>query len=259
MTDDEIGDAGAHVSGEVNGTDRAGTFFECRVLNDEFESGGATTTTKAPAQQTTAKSTTKAPVQVVPETTGNKIDVYQEVFALGNFLMEVNDPDLGPVTMAMKGNKMYLNASMEGITLKLLYDGDKTDAENPDGTWYIIIDSLKKYAVMPADMLGDMNVEELTSGFAQEEESNLVYTSEVVDVDGVLLVCESTTDSSGNTLKYYFDGDVLVRSDTVSRNGTVSTTKFSRITTEVPDELFTIPSNYSKLNLDWLLDSIAGE
>lgn len=225
------------------------------------------TTNKKPVQgQTTTQTTTQAPIQKptqaptqapTQQATGNKIDIYQQVFKSGNFLMKVKDPELGDVTMAMKGNKMYVEASMEGMALKLVFNGDKKDKDNPDGTWYLILDSLKKYSTMPADMLGDMDVKELTKGFAQEEE-NLVYTTDVVDVDGALLVCESTVDGNGNTLNYYFDGDVLVKSETITPSGSVTATDFSVITTEVDDALFNIPAGYGFLNLEWLLSSFAG-
>ncbi len=220
---------------------------------------GSSTTTTAPASATsTTASTTVAPSsdsgsqQITEQPTGNKIDVYQQVFKSGNFLMKVNDPDLGDVTMAIKGNKMYVEASMEGMSLKLIFNGDVKDKENPEGTWYLMLDSLKSYSKMPADMLEGMNVNEITKGFAQQEE-NLVYTSDVVDVDGVLLVRESTTDVNGNTVNYYFDGDVLVMSETISPSGSASATKFSLITTTVDDSLFAIPSGYQYLNLEWLM------
>lgn len=210
-----------------------------------------TKATTAP-QNTTNKPAATTQAQQSGQT-GNKVDIYQQVFKSGNFLMEVNDPDLQNVTMAMKGNKMYVEASMEDISLKLIFNGDVKDKDHPDGTWYLVLDGFKKYSKMPSDMLGDMNPSELTKDFAKDD-GNLVYTSDVADVDGQLLVCESTVDSNGNTLKYYFDGDVLVRSDTVSPDGSVSTTRFSRITTEVPDSLFQIPSGYSIVNLEWLMN-----
>lgn len=253
--------------GEVNGslpTNYTGPHIDVNANSTQPSSGSqgqsqsttAPTTTTAPSggnnQQNTTIPTTTKPTTTQAPASGNKVDIYQAVFKSGNFLMEVEDPDLGPVTMAMKGNKMYVDASMEGMSLKLVYNGDKKDNDNPDGTWYLILDGLKKYSKMPADMLGDMNVSELTKGIAKDDE-NLVYTSEVADVDGQLLVCESTTDSNGNTLRYYFNGDVLVRSETVSPDGSVSATKFSKITTEVSDTLFAIPSDYDYLNLEWLM------
>lgn len=245
-------------SGEVQGelpTNYTGPQINVEATDKQngTSQGGTTTTTAASSQSNTSTTipTTTRPTEA-PVATGNKIDIYQQVFKSGNFLMQVEDPDLGPVTMAMRGNKMYVDASMEEMSLKLIFNGDKKDKDNPDGTWYLLLDGLKKYSTMPSDMLGDMNVSELTKDFAKDDQ-NLKYTTSAADVDGKLLTCESTVDSNGNTLRYYFDGDVLVRSETVSPDGSVSATKFAKITTEVPDSLFAIPSDYSFLNLEWLM------
>lgn len=186
----------------------------------------------------------------------NKIDAYQEIFRSGRFIMKVNDPDLGPVTMAMGGNKMFVEASMEGITLKMLYDGDKPSEDNPQlGSWYIIIDKIKKYSPMPADMVGDMNVEELTKDFANGD-SNTVYTKSTEVLNGEELYCESWVDANGNITKYYFRGDVLIRSDSVSPSGEVSTTEFQEINGNVDDSVFAIPEGYAKLDISWLFKMI---
>lgn len=247
-------------SGEVQGelpTNYTGPQLNVEAT-DKQENNNSSTTNSNNSSQTTSTTTpsTTIPTTTKPTTApapvGNKIDIYQQVFKSGNFLMQVEDPDLGPVTMAMKGNKMYVDASMEEMSLKLIFNGDKKDKDNPDGTWYLLLDGLKKYSTMPSDMLGDMNVSELTKDFAKDDQ-NLKYTTSAADVDGKLLTCESTVDSNGNTLRYYFDGDVLVRSETVSPDGSVSATKFAKITTEVPDSLFAIPSDFSFLNLEWLM------
>ena len=186
----------------------------------------------------------------------NKIDTYQQIFRSGKFIMKVNDPDLGDVTMAMNGNKMFVEASMEGITLKMLYDGDKPDADNPaNGTWYIVIDKIKQYSPMPADMLGDMNVEDITKDFAKGD-SNTVYTKSVETVNGEQLDCESCVDSNGNTTKYYFRDDTLVRSDSISPSGEVSTTEFREISGTVDESLFVIPSGYAKWDISWLMNAM---
>lgn len=228
------------------------------------ESTGNNSTTQS-SQTTTAKPSSSSKnystTSMIPSTTqsttateqaGNKVDIYRKAFSSGNFLMEVNDADMGLVTMAVKGNKMYMNASMEGMTIKMIYRGDEVDKDHPDGTWYLVLDGMKKYSTMPSEMLADMNMSEITSSFANEED-NLVYTSSVVDVDGKLLDCESTTDNNGNTLNYYFEGDVLVKSETITPAGSATVTEFSKITTDVPDSLFDIPSGYSYLNLEWLM------
>lgn len=205
---------------------------------------------------------TQAPAQnqggyVDPSTpSGNRIDKYQNIFKSGRFMMKINDPDLGPVTMAMAGNKMFMDTSMEGLSLKMIYDGDKKDEKNPNmGTWYIVIDSIKKYSPLPADMIGEMNMEDITSDIANGD-SNTIYTTSVEDVNGELLDVESCVDSNGNTTKYYFRGDELVRSDSISPDGSISTTEFQLVTGDVPDSVFQIPSDYAKWNISWLINML---
>jgi len=178
---------------------------------------------------------------------------YQNIFKSGRFLMKISDPELGPVTMAMSGNKMFVEASMEGITLKMLFDGDKTDKDNPNGTWYIIIDKIKKYSPMPADMVGDMNVKELTKDFANSSDDT-IYKKSTEKVNGEELYCESCVDSNGNTAKYYFRGDQLVRSDSISPSGAVSTTEFQEVNANVDESLFAIPDGYAKWDISWLMN-----
>ena len=141
---------------------------------------------------------------------------------------------------------------MEGVALKMIYDGDKPDEENPEtGTWYMVIDKIKKYSPMPADMLGDMNVEELTKDFAKDENTT-VYTKSTEVVNGEELYCESCVDENGNTTKYYFRGDQLIRSDSISPSGEISTTEFQEISADVDESVFAIPEGYAKLNISWL-------
>lgn len=194
-----------------------------------------------------------------PAQPSNKISAYQEIFKSGKFLMKVNDPDLGPVTMAMSGNKMFIEASMEGMSLKMLYDGDTPDSSNPDtGTWYIIIDKIKKYSPISSDMIGDMNVEELTKDIAKGDGST-VYTKSTETLNGETYECESCTDENGNITKYYFKGDQLVRSDSISPSGEVSTTEFQEISATVDENLFIIPDSYNKWDISWLMNMVGGE
>ena len=186
----------------------------------------------------------------------NKIDAYQAMFRSGKFYMKIKDPELGDATMAMSGNKMFVETTIEGISLKMLYDGDKPDEDNPqNGSWYMIVDKIKKYSPLPSEMVGDMNVEELTKNFAGDDSGNssIVYTKSTETIDGVTYDCESCVDSSGNTTKYYFIGDQLVRSDSISPSGAVSTTEFKEITGDFDDSVFAIPAGYAKWDISWLM------
>lgn len=258
------------VSGEAESTEVSENQTTSADNNTPVIPNADTTPTTTKAQQdnnkpteskkpTTTKPQGESEEEIIDDTPveeGNKIDPYQELFKSGKFLMKVSDPELGPVTMAMSGNKMFIEASMEGLTLKMVYNGDVKSKDDPtQGTWYIVIDSLKMYSPMPADMVGDMNVEELTKDFANDD-SNTVYTASVEEINGELVDVESCVDQNGNTTKYYFNGDVLIRSDSISPNGSVSTTEFAEISAEVPDTLFQFPSNYKERDVSWLFSKL---
>lgn len=183
-----------------------------------------------------------------------RIKQYHDIIASGTFLMEttMKDEELGdtPVTMALKNGNTYVETSMstEGITLdaKVIYIGSTQ-------TTYLVIDNWKKYTKVPADLLGDADSLDmagaLQESYAEEDISNIKVSE--VELGGKKLILESYN-NGGTTVNYYFDGDVLVRRDDVASDGTVSTTIFSKFTTNVPDSYFEIPKGYGYLNLDWL-------
>ncbi len=189
----------------------------------------------------------------VSVTIAYKITRYEKVFESGKFYMQVKDPDLGVVAMALNGNKMYVESSMDGMSMKLIFRGDKKNKNNPDGTWYMVFDDLKKYATASTDLLG--NTEDVIGDF-EEKGEKISYKTTYETIGGKRYEVESGKDSQGVTYKYYFNGDTLVRSQEILADGTVSTTDFVKISSSVPDSLFTIPSDYAYINLEWLLNSL---
>lgn len=261
-------------STEVSAEENTDVVTESEPANDVESSTKATTTdsdsqqdatptTKAPVTETTKPATTKPQAtteeEIIDDTPvdENMIDQYQQLFKSGKFLMKVKDPDLGDVTMAMNGNQMYIDASMEGISLKMIYNGVNKKGKSIEG-WSVVIPDMGIYSPMPEEMVGDMNVEELTKDFATGD-ADVEYTvgTEEINYNGdpeYLVTTETCKDENGNITKYYFDGDVLIRSDSISPSGAVSTTEFSEISADVPDSLFKI--EYTKVDISWLLNSL---
>lgn len=185
----------------------------------------------------------------VSATIAYKITRYSNVFKSGTFMMVVDDPDLGEVTQAMKNGNMYIRSSMDGMDMTLVY-------KKSNEKWYMIMHDLKKYTVMPEDMLSDMDMDELNEEMQKDEK--IAYKTSYVTVKGKKLECESGKNSEGDTYKYYFDGDTLVISQTVSADGETTTTYFKSITNKVSDSLFKIPSGYAYMEIEWLF-SLASE
>lgn len=227
-----------------------------------------TSPTKAPVQngeQTTAAPQSSAPQSTKPApstaptaaptqpsaSTAYKIEKYQKIFASETYLMEftTNDADLGdtPIVAAAKNGNVLVEASVEGIACKILYVAD-TD------TTYVILDNWRKYSKLPPELMGedfDMNELNMGANFASDIEGKEI-TVKTVEINGKRLTCESYYTDKGVLMEYYFDGDTFVRLDSTGKDGSVSSTYISKLTTDVPDSTFEIPEGYGYINLSWL-------
>ncbi len=222
--------------------------------NQPTSQGGQQTTSNA-AQPTSNGSgyyeQTAAPTTAAPKT--YRITKYQEMFKNGTYLMEfkTSDPELGdsPITAASKNGNFVIDTKIQNYKCKMLYLAK-------DKTTYLIIDDFKKYTKLPEDMMGDdFDMSSMMSSFAKEIDTSKVETS-TATINGQTLNCETIKDDQGE-MRYYFDGDTLVRMDSVNNDGTVDSTYISKLTSDVPDSMFQIPSNYGYLNLSWL-EALAG-
>ena len=211
------------------------------------------TDTQSTTQKTTQETTQsdKKPTDTTDSSSSTpNIIRYQQMFASGTYYMEftTNDKELGsdPIIAAAKNGNILIKASMDGLDCSMLYLADK------DKT-YLLIDNFKKYCSVPESMLGDdfdMNSFNLMESFASEVNETTIET-DTVTINGQKLTRESYTTADGSTMRYYFDNGVLVRLDNVSESENVET-YISKISSDVPDSLFEIPSNYGYLNLSWL-------
>ena len=138
--------------------------------------------------------------------------------------------------------------SAEGINLEA-----KVLFIKSTNTTYLIIDNWKKYTKLPADLMGDTEGLDMAASLKESySDADLtdVKVSEV-KLGGKKVILESYNNGD-TTVNYYFDGDKLIRRDDVYSDGTVSSTVFSKFTTNVPDSYFEIPKGYGYLNLSWL-------
>ena len=226
------------------------------------QSGGTQQTQQGGQQnaQTTAQQTTAIPgYQGQAETTTTaapqtyRITRYQEMFKNGTYLMEfkTSDPELGdtPITAASKNGNFIIDTQIQSYKCKMLYLAK-------DKTTYLIIDDFKKYCKLPEDLMGDdFDMSSMMSSIGTTSNDAKIETS-TVKIGNQTLNCETIKDDGGE-MRYYFDGDTLVRMDSVNSDGTIDSTYISKLTSDVPDSVFQIPSNYGYLNLSWL-EALAG-
>ena len=221
--------------------------------NQQNGNGDATRATQPssaiPGYQEQAGTTATQPA--APKT--YRITKYQEMFNNGTYLMEfkTSDPELGdsPITAAAKNGNFVIDTKIQNYKCKMLYTAK-------DKTTYLIIDDFKKYCKLPEDLMGEeLDMSSMMASFGKPVESDNIETS-TVKIGDKTLNCETIKDEKGE-MRYYFDGDTLVRMDAVNSDGSVDSTYVSKLTSDVPDSMFQIPSNYGYLNLSWL-EALAG-
>lgn len=201
-----------------------------------------------------AGSTTKPSKKPSDENKKKELNVirYKKMLADGNYYIEftTNDPGLGtePIVSACKDGNIAFNTVIEGMSAKVIYRADKDKS-------YAVVDDYKMYAALPKSMMGedvsvaDMNL--MATYFNKEFTSDSVHVSKA-KINGRNLVKETCVSKKGTRYDYYFDKGNFVRIDVTDTEGKSTIMYISKISTEVPDELFIIPEGYRYLNLSWL-------
>lgn len=176
---------------------------------------------------------------------------YRDIFAGGCYMMDFSMPDeelgMTELTCAAKGGNILVKTTLDGMTATILYLAEKD-------TNYVVIEQLRMYGKLTEEMTGegfDMTELNMADNFAKDVTASEVTVSDA-EINGKMLRCESYTVADGTTMKYYFDNGTLVRMDSVDLNGTVTSTYITRITTDVSDDLFKIPSGYIYINFSLL-------
>lgn len=224
--------------------------------------------TKAPSQNTTAApgkpttpaapgttagqtgTTSSASQEAVKE--GTRIKKYEQIFQSGTYAMtvEMNDPEYPePVTMALKNGNIFIETAMsveEGqkpLKMKMLY------LKN-ENAMYLILDDIKKYCKLPEDMVAEFDMGSMVKDFKINTVGEI--KSSTANINGKTLNVESFVNEAGETVNYYFDGDNIVRLDTIGKKGKTDSVFYSMFTTDVSDSYFTIPDGYGYWNLSWV-------
>lgn len=217
-------------------------------------------TTAAPANPTTSAVPGTTAAQNKPTSPGSqtsadnisRIKKYEQIFQSATYAMtvEMNDPEYPePVTMALKNGNIFVETAMvmeegkEPLRMKMLY------LKNED-TMYLILDDIKKYCKLPEEMVAEFDMSSMVSDFKINTVGEIKTST--ANINGKTLNVESYINKDGETVNYYFDGDTIVRLDTISKNGSTDSVYYSMFTTDVSDSYFTIPDGYGYWNLSFI-------
>ncbi len=179
-----------------------------------------------------------------------RMEKYRKIFASGTYLISCTETDaeLGkvPMTIAVRGSDYAIDAKIKSFNVRILY----LDKEKKT---YLLLKDLRKYTVLDDEFTGG-DLGTVTTYFSDLGAEDL--NASVVRIGGKNYNCESGKLKDGTEVRYLFDGDTLVRIDTVNSDGTVESTNITKLTGDVPDSMFRIPKGYGYIDLAWL-ESVA--
>lgn len=151
---------------------------------------------------------------------------------------ELDDEEgLETITMAKKGENLYTAISSASQNVTLMYK---------DNTTYIISDDEKMY--MTSEGKDDSVFAEDTMIISKENLQQIYnrdFQTGKETIDEIECDYEEYKLDDGTTEKYYFSGDEIKYIKLVYEDGTEETMKVKNLSSEVDDNLFEIPSDYT--------------
>lgn len=176
--------------------------------------------------------------------------VLSKAFSGDSYIMTLEgDMDLGEgvenasMTIAMQGENIYMNVDATSGNLTLMYK---------DNTTYVISHDDKMY--MTTEGKNDEVFEE-EDGFAFSKEElkeieEAEYTTGKETINGTEYDYEEYKDEEeGTTERYYFSGNDLAYIKTINEDGAEEIMKVVKLSSEVDNTLFEVPTDYQRLEM----------
>lgn len=156
-----------------------------------------------------------------------------------NYILEMQVEDISTMTVAEKGENIYMNVKEEGTSFAAMYK---------DNTTYILSHEDKMC------MTSEGKNEEIfqdTEMFSKEEIEKFKtakYEKGKEEINGIEYEYEEYNSENAKD-RYYFEGNDLKYIKTIQENGEESIMKILKMSSEVDDSVFEIPADYEKLEM----------
>ena len=167
-------------------------------------------------------------------TVNYRIDRYNDIIKSGNFYFETHDGNGAYSGMAMKNGSYCLDMKDQNSRIRVVYK-----AQNK--RWYVVDDINKFYIVQKDDGSFEQTMNEAMS----TPSTSIKYKATTEKVGSKTYFVESYTEN-GETIKYYFNGNKIVK-EVYIYDGETVTAYYTKFTKTVPSSLFSIPSTYTKV------------
>ncbi len=182
------------------------------------------------------------------------------IFDSGNFYMKGSMSSKGddavPVELAISGETVYMLSTFNvsrgvDVSMGVLMAPEGKYLVYPAGEYYVELNTTAlKIIGLPEDVLGFSISSFAGASTTYVESKQEKYSGKTCDVDVF-------RGADGSMIERFMDGESLVKIDTYNADGTVQTTiGFDSITANIPSDMISIPSSYTKVSMMKLMNSI---
>jgi hypothetical protein len=150
-----------------------------------------------------------------------------------------NESTAMPVTVVRSGNKMYISTSMpvedQGtMSANIIINGNKCK---------VFIPNIRGYYEVPIDSIEDIT-KEIDVGTTAPDESKKTGTVQATDANGIIYDVDMYTESNGDTVSYWYNGDTLTRVEYISADGSSTIVEYNELSYTADEKVFVEPQGY---------------
>lgn len=182
------------------------------------------------------------------DTKSKTYSVLSKVFSGDSYIMTFEgEMDFGEgvekatMTMAVKGDNIYTDVNSTSQHATVMFK---------DNTTYVISHDDKMY--MTTQGKDENTIGDETQLLSKDELAKLEkeeYTTGKETIDGTEYEYEEYKDVENNmSARYYFNGNDLIYMKSVGADGKEELMKVTKLSSEVSDDLFTVPTDYELVN-----------
>jgi hypothetical protein len=148
---------------------------------------------------------------------------------------EYSDGTMVPIEFAMKKGNMFMETTAEGMTMRIYYD---KSTNKMFAYAYLLVGWM--YYEVPENEMEDMDMTEMLEVMQIGDHGYVTVSRETFD--GKSVICESFLDNStGYTVKYYFDGETLIGIKRTHPKKDAETIYVDKVNNSVKDSIFNKP------------------
>jgi len=164
-----------------------------------------------------------------------------KAFSGEDYIVSFEEEGVSTITLAVKGENIYMDVKEAENSLAVVYKDNTTYVISHNDKMYIATEG--KDEQMISEDMAILSKEDL------QEFETAEYQKGKEEINGTEYEYEEYRDEEGLTERYYFEGNDLKYIKTIQEGEEDLIVKVLKLSSEVDDSLFEIPSDYEKLEI----------